>query len=501
MSLSILNFCLFLCGAFLLILKPQACGALLLSESFDYGSPDNTTKFLRGDNKHSGGTGWADKWMAVSGDLEASGGIRLDTAENSVSYPGLSSLTSAGGQIHDPFGGASQRLMRTPIDMKADKVYFSALVRRSGTGALSVGFHRSSDGISRYTAFAIDLSGRASTGITKLSDASVALSDGVDYLMVGKLESRSGENPDIASLSVFPISNPGNFLVEPTKWDVVEETQFSGVVLDTLRVTSSGNAAVIDEIRLGDSYADVVGELGIVYEPFDYTGNISLSSNPPNNGSGWSAPWAQTGVGVPGLTTSEKGQSLYFGQSPELISDGSTHIVSHSNSGNSRDFSMAVNLASETLYFTALVRDYDGGAPVARMRAEFRDANNNMRANIGIDGGALFVDGNTFGYSPEGSDRLEGAFSTNRTYLLAMKRTGATIFGALVPADGDAATLASEPDWQVQDDLPTGVKLNSIRLLTNNTTPEKDGGILIDDLRVATDWSAAVYAMPLKGAQ
>ncbi|MGB1128446.1 MAG: hypothetical protein ACPG4K_00250 [Haloferula sp.] len=477
-------------------LTPTVQGTLLLSESFDYyplASPSSSTKFLRGDSNHNGGIGWADEWKAVSGDPDATGGLRLDLAETSIPYPGATTLSSEGGQINDGFSGTSQRLMTTPIDMNAaGDLYFSALVRWSGSAAFSVSFRRSSDNITRYTPFTIDSSGLVQTGIFNLSATAVALVDGEDYLIVGKLE-RNDPGVDIASLSVFPVSGPGSFLTEPVAWDVVHDTDTSGVVLDALRVTGSGASTVVDEIRLGDSYADVVGELGFVYEPFDYAGGVNLTTSTDNNGTGWTDAWATTGVS--GFVTSGTGKSLWFGQSPDLITEGTTHIWSESSKGNERDF-MTPLPASGDVYLTALVRAYGGGASVAQLRAELHDgvgATGNMRANVGIDQGTLFVDGNTSGYGV--GQTLGSAFAADTTYLLAMKRTGASVFAALIPADGNPATLAAEPVWQLQDNVATGVTFRSIRLLTNSTDANKGKGIRIDELRVANTWDAAVYGM------
>jgi hypothetical protein len=232
----------------------------------------------------------------------------------------------------------------------------------------------------------------------------------------------------------------------------------------------------------------------IAYEGFDYAGGVNLTTETANNGTGWTAAWATTGVN--GLVTSGTGQSLSFSQSPALITDGSTHVFSNSSKGNERDFNTTVNLASDTLYFTALVRDFDGGAATGQMRVQFHDglgAGGNMRANIGIDAGTLFADGNSTGYGVGAT--LASAFATDTTYLLAMKRTGASIFGALIPADGNPGSLAAEPVWQVQDDLASGVTFRSIRLLTNSNVGTGAGGLRIDELRVATDWDSAVNGL------
>lgn len=78
-------------------LTPTVHGTLLLSESFDYyplASPSSSTKFLRGDSNHNGGIGWADEWKAVSGDPDATGGLRLDLSETSIPYPDATTLAA-----------------------------------------------------------------------------------------------------------------------------------------------------------------------------------------------------------------------------------------------------------------------------------------------------------------------------------------------------------------------------------------------------------------------
>ena len=469
-------------------------GALLVSESFDYGTLNDTTKFLRTTNAHNGGTGWAAAWEEVSAN-----GIRLDKVATSIDYPDATSLNSAGGQINDGVSGTSQRLMTTPVDMDAaGDVYFSALVRWSGTASFAVDLRRTSDSVSRYTLFSVDSSGNVKTGVENLSDSSVALVDGEDTLIVGRLVRPSSiVKLDVAYLSVFPLSGSGQFLTEPSRWDVVHDADKSGVVLDALRITGNGDATVIDEIRMGDSYADVVGDLSIAYADFDYGGGVSMTTTTENNGAGWTAAWASTGVS--GLAASGTGKSLYFGQGDNgLIVDGSTHVWSESSKGNVRDFTTPLP-TSGGVYCTALVRAYtnpagEGGAAAAvQMRIQLHDAvaaGGNMRANVGIDQGTLFADGNTASYGA--GDTLASAFADDTTYLLAMKRDGAKVYAALIPADGDPSTLAAEPVWQVEDAVATGVTFKSLRLLTSSTTGK---GIRIDEIRVANTWDAAVYGL------
>lgn len=244
------------------ILVPASLDAtVLLTESFDYGTTDSDTKFLRGDNDHNGGTGWADEWKAVSGDPDATGGIRLNTtAAVTQSYPAGTDLVGTGSRISDSFGGTSERQMTTTIDMSdPGDLYFSALVNWTTGSSATADFRRSSDGITRWTAFDIDSSGNVKAGVFGLSAGSVSLTTGVDYLIVGKLERNSGSTDDIASLSVFQVSSPGSFLSEPVSWDLTHSSS-SGVVMDFFRVSAGGGGtSIIDEVRLGTTYADVVG--------------------------------------------------------------------------------------------------------------------------------------------------------------------------------------------------------------------------------------------------
>lgn len=231
----------------------------------------------------------------------------------------------------------------------------------------------------------------------------------------------------------------------------------------------------------------------IANEDFDYSGSILGQ----NGGTGWSGGWADTGVSS--LTSSGTDQSLYFDQSPALITDGSTHVWSESSKGNERNLGTSIPLGSQTLYLTALVRAYEGGASSADVRFEFYDdlgAVGNMRANVGITDGTLFAATTTSGYGV--GDTLSNAFANDTTYLLAMKReggTGGAIFASLIQADGNSATFASEPvSWQVTQSGASGVTLQSLRFLTNGDGGGS-GGIRIDELRVATDWDSAVNGL------
>lgn len=232
----------------------------------------------------------------------------------------------------------------------------------------------------------------------------------------------------------------------------------------------------------------------VAHEPFAYGGGVNLTTETSNGGTGWAAAWATTGVN--GLLTSGTIRSLWFGQSPVLVPDGSTHAFAETSQGNRRDFTTAVHLGSQTLYFTALIHVLAGHG-VVDLRAEFFDgpgATGNMRGNVGISGGDLYVNAANSGYNPAGSGVAPGVVAGSTTYLLAMKRTGTAISASLIPANGDPGGLASsEPTWQVGHAGLSGVSLRSIRLLANGS----GGGIRIDELRIATSWSGAVGGLAL----
>ena len=90
-------------------------GALLVTESFDYGShaSQGSTKFLNTENGHNGGTGWAGAWEASTAN-----GIRLDVTGTSIDYPSETILESVGGKIHNTSATAgSARELSDPISL------------------------------------------------------------------------------------------------------------------------------------------------------------------------------------------------------------------------------------------------------------------------------------------------------------------------------------------------------------------------------------------------
>ena len=116
-----------------------------------------------------------------------------------------------------------------------------------------------------------------------------------------------------------------------------------------------------------------------------------------------------------------------------------------------------------------------------------------MRLNAGISQGTLFVSAISQGYGV--GDTRSGLFEDDKTYLLAMKRTGSAVYASLIEADGDPTTLDSEPTWQVTQSGTTGVNFQSINLFGNNTDADNDRGIRVDELRIADNWADAVKGL------
>ena len=236
-----------------------------------------------------------------------------------------------------------------------------------------------------------------------------------------------------------------------------------------------------------------------LYDSFDYPGGAYLKHQPDWDGpSGQS--WRLTGTG----------KSLFFNQGTGLglVTDGSKHIWCESQVQNYRN--LDTTISAQTTYCTMLVRAYDtapydpdvnpnpgtGGVERVKFRIQFysgTDASGNMRMNIGIDQGTLFASAATSGYGV--GDTQAGAFEDDKTYLLAMKRTATHVYASLIEADGDPTTLVSEPNWQVTDSGSTGVTFQSISLFGNNTDPDNDRGIRVDELRIADNWEDVVAGL------
>lgn len=465
-------------------------GALLVTESFDYGShgSQSSTKFLKAENNHNGGTGWAGAWEAATAN-----GIRLDVTGTSIDYPSETILESVGGMIHNTAATAgSARELSDPISLDGGAdLYVSALVRWVPGSGIYLDFRRDTPtDLSRYTAFKVDYAtGEVRTGISSLSDSAGTLVADVDYLIVAKLQRRGGSTPDVASVSFFEVNNPGSFLTEPTSWGA-SISQASGVAHNYLRVLM-GTEGYLDEIRIGETYADVVGlEAGDVYatEKFDYTPGGSLTGADYDGGTGWADAW-----GSSGLTLRGSNDSLWYGNSisTPFIADGSTMVDqggATANKASTRTLATPVNLGSENLYYAMQVRSI--GAPKGRFVLSAGSSPKAVVGFVDLDGDTgnseLFVSATSEGYPTDiSADNVkEDALGAATNYLLVMKRTGTGVSASLLAGNG---SLPSEPTvWDVSDSGASGASIDTLKLVVNS------GTLRIDEISMASTFGSAV---------
>ncbi|MDG1301115.1 MAG: hypothetical protein P8R37_05955 [Opitutae bacterium] len=462
-------------------------GALLVSESFDYGShaSQGSTKFLNTENGHNGGTGWAGAWEASTAN-----GIRLDVTGTSIDYPSETILESVGGKIHNTAASAgSARELSDPISLDGGAdLYVSALVRWVPGSGIYLDFRRDTPtDITRFTAFKVDGStGEVRTGISGFSDSAGTLVADVDYLIVAKLQRNAGSTPDVASVSFFEVNNPGSFLTEPTSWGA-SISEVSGVAHNYLRVLM-GTEGYLDEIRIGETYADVVGlEAGDVFatEKFDYTPGGSLTGD--NGGTGWDSAW----TGGAGLTLRGSNDSLWYGSNPAFIADGSTMVDqagATANKASTRTLATPVNLGSEDLYYAMLVRSI--GAPKGRFVLSAGSSPKAVVGFVDLDGDTgnseLFVSANSEGYPTDiSADNVkEDALVAATNYLLVMKRTGTGVSASLLAGDG---SLPSEPTvWDLTVAGVSGASIDTLKLVVNS------GTLRIDEISMASTFGSAV---------
>ena len=106
-------------------------------------------------------------------------------------------------------------------------------------------FSRSADG-------SVTIQGGA---VSATSAAGVFAAD-TEYFVVSKFET----DGDIAYVKLFDTSNPGNYLNEPTTWDLSADG-LTGVTIDRLDIDATAGQVVLDDISLGTSYVEVIGAM------------------------------------------------------------------------------------------------------------------------------------------------------------------------------------------------------------------------------------------------
>ena len=237
---------------------------LLVHEGFAYG--DVTIDHSVANPNAAGGTGLASAgWMRWGGD----GASVLGST--SIAVPTGYGLANADGVLRVNAGSWALRSMSSGYSMNADTTYyFSLLIRNQdnsssisdytqvhfadgGTSKVSFGFHNNEE-------LLISVGGIQATKST--SD----FIKGNNVTVVGKLVlSSSGDDTLYASAFLDTDTISG----EPAAWDLSVADELGTAELNALRIfVGGGNSAVdIDELRMGETFADVIPEpatLGLV---------------------------------------------------------------------------------------------------------------------------------------------------------------------------------------------------------------------------------------------
>ena len=249
------------CGAMAFLTTAQA--TLFEYDPFDYSGT------LPGQN---GGPGWGGAWTTQG--TSAANSLAADGL--SLSYPmswesPLTPLDSSGSRVMTGGVGANTyRLFSQTIPLNVDGTvaYVSAMFRKNAANGGGV----TSDNV--LLEFTDNLGNRRwGVGIEGTGDkpwlnangsgtAATAVTPGETYFMVAKIVS-SASGLDTAYLKVYGTGYDNQVtFAEPTAWDATL-TESTGAILDRVRVridagNTAGSPGEVDEIRIGNSWLDVV---------------------------------------------------------------------------------------------------------------------------------------------------------------------------------------------------------------------------------------------------
>jgi|GEM_PF-1671594 len=231
-------------------------GDMIAHDPFLY-DPAVSTQ-LDGRGEAEGSYGWATPWQNSS-----DAGLAIAGDDNSLTYPAtlpVTTLASAGSRVvqQDDFA-ASQRYLENPFTLNTnaftDAYYLSFLVTRTTTDAdIDVAFWADT----QYKRWAVELNADGSVtvqaGTVTATSAAGLCVVGETYLVVSEFILAN----DTASIKLFPVGTPVNFLTKPLDWDATADG-LSGLTMDNVVVTMASGEACIDELRIGTAYRDVVG--------------------------------------------------------------------------------------------------------------------------------------------------------------------------------------------------------------------------------------------------
>ena len=248
-----------LAGAGVLMSGTPTDAALLASDSFNY----NTSGTL-GSQSAAGG-GWSTGWRS-SASLAAESGAGVLAA----------SLGAPAGYSPAPTGGSAKSAgllayrgldASAQIDLGVDGDYYiSYLTERTPvpTSIKSFSFQMQTGGVTGGDNAVLVGTSTGGDPFVALGGSGTVLEDlnlignGSPDLWVIKVSARAG-SPDQVYLKVYDSVTDTVDAAEPGTWSVISNTELSDAVVTQLGFAISGSASLqIDEVRIGESWSDVV---------------------------------------------------------------------------------------------------------------------------------------------------------------------------------------------------------------------------------------------------
>jgi sialidase-1 len=214
----------------------------------------------------NGGYGFTGGW---AGDANLSGVANPIIEASDLHYTNFPFVTEGNRRpvFFDFAGGSMSRELSSPLDLGADETYyFSLLIRQDNLGSdqedASEEFEVSFlNGTNKVTSFGVqgNESFYVENASQRITTAADSLTKGTEYYLVGKIEA-SSTSFDQLFLSAFQSGDIVPGTESGMTWTLAGTTAMSSSSLLDRLLISSGNAAtwVLDELRIGTSFADVV---------------------------------------------------------------------------------------------------------------------------------------------------------------------------------------------------------------------------------------------------
>lgn len=254
----------------LVLLHTPAYGVVVAYEGFDY---PNDSKLM---HNRSGGTGWTTGWL--DNDMDMNGALSADnTSLTLATFP----FAPTGDRlIVDAGMREANRFFGNAFDMTVDGtvVYGSLLMQKiadGGTASEAIEFRlvTPTDSEGLRVGIGSDEGLFIDSGSQSASTGPGRTTPGSNYFVVWKAVS-SADSGDQFFASIFDASTPVP-AVEPAMWDVMTvesvNNNFNGVRLQT---GTNSLGAIFDEIRIGETWADVA--VGTDFLLGDFNGSSAI---------------------------------------------------------------------------------------------------------------------------------------------------------------------------------------------------------------------------------